>query len=321
MKFLKHLRWTIPGPASSYSCLEIHISWKVEREAKMEPPIQTEYFLSGGAMILIFMVEGAFVKADDFHSQERWAEHGLGAAETLISDGANLSVGQLVGLFDGRGGSGGGHFLLEVEGDVTKLLLDVADDLALGGRDQRVSSLGHDLHEVIGEIATGQVETQDGVREGVTLVDGDGVGDAIADVEDETGGTTGSVQGQDGLDTDVHGGAVENLEGDLSQLFPVGLRVKRRLGVENGRLVGRDSQLVVEGVMPDFLRVVPRGDDTVLDGVFHAKDTSLGLGLVADVGVLVAHTDHDSRVLGSADDGREYGARSVVSGEAGLDHA
>jgi len=31
----------------------------VEREAKMDPPIQTEYFLSGGAMILIFMVDGA----------------------------------------------------------------------------------------------------------------------------------------------------------------------------------------------------------------------------------------------------------------------
>merc|ERR1712180_206548 len=55
MKFLKHLRWTMPGPDSSNSCLEIHISWKVEREAKMEPPIQTEYFLSGGAMILICM--------------------------------------------------------------------------------------------------------------------------------------------------------------------------------------------------------------------------------------------------------------------------
>merc|ERR1719184_680300 len=36
------------GPHSSYSCLEIHICWKVEREARMEPPIQTEYFLSGG---------------------------------------------------------------------------------------------------------------------------------------------------------------------------------------------------------------------------------------------------------------------------------
>ena len=33
--------------------------WNVDREAKMEPPIQTEYFLSGGAMILIFIVEGA----------------------------------------------------------------------------------------------------------------------------------------------------------------------------------------------------------------------------------------------------------------------
>merc|ERR1719412_1317028 len=55
----KHLRWTMAGPHSSYSCLEIHICWKVEREARMDPPIQTEYFLSGGAMILILMVDGA----------------------------------------------------------------------------------------------------------------------------------------------------------------------------------------------------------------------------------------------------------------------
>ena len=47
------------GPDSSYSSLEIHICWKVEREAKMEPPIQMEFFRSGGAMILIFMPEGA----------------------------------------------------------------------------------------------------------------------------------------------------------------------------------------------------------------------------------------------------------------------
>ncbi|TNN60483.1 hypothetical protein EYF80_029334 [Liparis tanakae] len=47
----KHLRWTMLGPASSYSCLLIHICWKVEREARMEPPIQTEYLRSGGAMI------------------------------------------------------------------------------------------------------------------------------------------------------------------------------------------------------------------------------------------------------------------------------
>ncbi|KAI4491272.1 hypothetical protein M0802_010205 [Mischocyttarus mexicanus] len=49
----------MPGPDSSYSCFEIHICWKVDREARIEPPIHTEYFLSGGAMILILIVEGA----------------------------------------------------------------------------------------------------------------------------------------------------------------------------------------------------------------------------------------------------------------------
>jgi hypothetical protein len=46
------LRWTMPGPDSSYSCFEHQRFWKVLREARMEPPIQTEYFLSGGATIL-----------------------------------------------------------------------------------------------------------------------------------------------------------------------------------------------------------------------------------------------------------------------------
>ena len=55
----KHLRWTIDGPDSSYSCLEIHICWKVDSEAKIDPPIHTEYLRSGGAMILIFIVGGA----------------------------------------------------------------------------------------------------------------------------------------------------------------------------------------------------------------------------------------------------------------------
>ena len=43
----------------------------------------------------------------------------------------------------------------------------------------------------------------------VTLVDGDGVGDTISDVEDHTGGTTGGVQGEDGLDAHVSVGKKE----------------------------------------------------------------------------------------------------------------
>ena len=37
--------------------------------------------------------------------------------------------------------------------------------------------------------------------------------------------------------------------------------------------------------LPDLLHVVPVGHDTVLDRVLEGKDTTLGLGLVADVPV------------------------------------
>ena len=47
--------------------------------------------------------------------------------------------------------------------------------------------------------------------------------------------------------------------------------------------------------------------------------TSLGLGLVADVGVLVAHADHDGDVAWASEDGGEDGARSIVPGESCLE--
>jgi len=54
-----HLRWTIEGPLSSYSFFDIHLCWKVPSDARIEPPIHTEYFLSGGATMLTFMEGGA----------------------------------------------------------------------------------------------------------------------------------------------------------------------------------------------------------------------------------------------------------------------
>merc|ERR1712187_53164 len=59
LAFQKHFRWTIVGPDSPYSPLEIYICWKVLSEDRIEPPIQTEYLRSGGATTLIFIVEGA----------------------------------------------------------------------------------------------------------------------------------------------------------------------------------------------------------------------------------------------------------------------
>ena len=37
----------------------IHIVWKVDKDDKIDPPIHTKNFLSGGARTLTFMVDGA----------------------------------------------------------------------------------------------------------------------------------------------------------------------------------------------------------------------------------------------------------------------
>lgn len=37
----------------------MNIGWKLGRDARIEPPIQAENFLSGGSKTLIFIVEGA----------------------------------------------------------------------------------------------------------------------------------------------------------------------------------------------------------------------------------------------------------------------
>ena len=51
--------------------------------------------------------------------------------------------------------------------------------------------------------------------QGVTFIDWDCVCDTIARVQDDTGGTSGGVEGEHGLNGDVHGWGVEGLEHDL----------------------------------------------------------------------------------------------------------
>ena len=92
------------------------------------------------------------------------------------------------------------------------------------------------------------------MRERVALVDRDGVRDAVARVHDDAGGTARRVEREDGLDGDVHGRDVEGLEHDLRHLLAVGLRVERGLGEEDRVLLRGDTELVVEGVVPDLRR-------------------------------------------------------------------
>merc|ERR1712130_602869 len=209
----------------------------------------------------------------------------------------------------------------QVQSNVAQLLLYVTDNLPLGSGGEGVAPFGEDLHQVVGELTTSQVQTDNGVGESITLVDRDTVGDTVTGVHNDTGGTAGGIQGEHSLDGDVLGGHVEGLEHDLGHLLPVGLGVEGSLSQEDGLLLGGNAELVVEGVVPDLLHVIPVGDDSVLNGVLQGEDTPLGLGLVTDVGILLSHTDHDTLVAGTSNDGGEDGPGGVVSGEAGLAHA
>merc|ERR1712124_37376 len=266
-------------------------------------------------------VVGGLVNATGLHSEEGRLEESLGAPEPLIANGDDLAVRELIGLLEGGGGSSSGHLLLKVKGNIAELLLDVTDNLPLGSGGEGVATLSQDLHQVVGELTASEVKTDNGVGEGITFIDGDSVGDTVTRVHDDTSGTARGVQGEHSLDGDVHGGGVEGLEHDLGHLLPVGLGVEGSLGEEDGLLLRGNTELVVHGVVPDLLHVVPVGDDSVLHRVLEGEDTPLGLGLITYIGVLLTHTDHHTLMAGAANNGGEDSPGGVISSEASLAHA
>ena len=187
-------------------------------------------------------VVGRLVDAGRLHvAHHVGLEESLGAAEPLVTHLDHLAVRKLVGFLNGVGGIGGRHLLVEVQSDVAELLLDVPDDLQLGGGGEGVlATLSHQLLEVVGQVSAGQVQSVDGVGQGVAFIDGNCVGDTVTGVHHDTGGTAGGVQGEHGLDGDVHGGGAEGLEHDLGHLLPVALGVEGSLSQEDGVLRERN---------------------------------------------------------------------------------
>merc|ERR1719515_668794 len=129
------------------------------------------------------------------HAKEGRLEEGLRGTEPLIANGDDLAVGKLIRLLKGGGGSSGGHLLLKVKSNIAELLLDVTDNLTLSSGGERVAPLSEDLHQVVGELTASQVKTKDGMGESITFIDGDGVGNTISRVHDNTSGTARGIEG------------------------------------------------------------------------------------------------------------------------------
>merc|ERR1712223_1479464 len=181
--------------------------------------------------------------ATGFHSKEGRLEESLRAAETLIANGDDLAVGKLIRLLKGGGGSGSGHLLLEVKGNIAELLLDVTDNLTLSSSGERVATLSEDLHQVVCELTSSKIKTDNSMGKGITFIDGDTVGYTISRVHDNTGGTARGIEGENSLDGDVHGGHVEGLEHDLGHLLTVSLGVEGSLSEEDGLFLRGNTEL------------------------------------------------------------------------------
>merc|ERR1719431_2543699 len=142
----------------------------------------------------------------------------------------------------GGGGSSSGHLLLKVKGNIAELLLDVKDNLALSSGGEGVATFSEDLHEVVGELTSSKIKTDNSVGKGITFIDGDTMGDTISRVHDDTSSTARSIQGEDSLDGDIHGGHVEGLEHDLGHLLTVSLGVEGSLSEEDGLLLRGNTE-------------------------------------------------------------------------------
>merc|ERR1711893_51656 len=266
-------------------------------------------------------VVGGLVDATGFHSKEGRLEEGLRAAEALIANGDDLAVRKFIGLLKGGGGSSGGHLLLKVKGNIAELLLDVTDDFTFSSGGERIATLSEDLHQVVSELTSSKVKTDDGMGKGITFIDGDTMGDTITRVHDDTSSTARGIKGKDSLDGDIHGRHVEGLKHDLGHLLTVGLWVEGSLSEKDGLFLRGNTELIVEGVVPDLLHIIPVGDDSMFNGVLEGEDTSLGLGLISNIGILLSHTDHHTLVAGTANNGGEDSSGSVISSETSFAHA
>merc|ERR1712094_123928 len=200
----------------------------------------------------------------------------------------------------------------EGHGDVAEVLLDLLGGLTLSSGGEGDLGLLEDLADVVGEVTASEIDALDGVGHGVTLVDGHGVGHTITAIHHDTSGTAGGVEGKDGLDGDVEATDVEGLEHDMGHALTVVLGVHGSLGEEDTAAVlislvvvtDNHAKLVVESVAPHLLHVLPVLHDTVLEGVLEQEDTTLLLGLLTDVVVLVG-TDESSLLLGVTDNAGE----------------
>eukprot|EP00672_Neobodo_designis_P019099 CAMPEP_0174827150 /NCGR_PEP_ID=MMETSP1114-20130205/523_1 /TAXON_ID=312471 /ORGANISM="Neobodo designis, Strain CCAP 1951/1" /LENGTH=412 /DNA_ID=CAMNT_0016060757 /DNA_START=234 /DNA_END=1472 /DNA_ORIENTATION=- len=244
------------------------------------------------------------------HPEQRRVEERLRAPVQLAPDVHHRAVGQLV--LDRRLGARLRRG--EVRRDERVLLLH-----PLRRRRLRAAQPQQQPHP-LRQVPPGEVYALQRVRHRVPLVHRDAVRHAVARVEHDARHAPRRVERQHGLDLHVDRLGAEGLEHDARHLLAVLLRVERRLGEQDLVLARLGAQLLVEGVLPHPLHVLPVVDDAVLDRVLRRQHAALRDAVVAHVELAPRRARHDLRVPRAPDERREHRPRRVVAREARLHH-
>lgn len=107
----------------------------------------------------------------------------------------------------------------------------------------------------------------------------------------------------------------------MSHLLTVGLEVLGGLGQQDQVLLRGHAQLVIEGMVPYLLHVIPIVDNAMLNGVIEGQDAPLALSLITHVVVLLAHMHHNTLVSGLPYNGWKHSSWDIISSRACLARA
>merc|ERR1719409_484707 len=124
-------------------------------------------------------LEGRVMDATGLFANEAGLEEHLGAAEALTANSDYITIWQLVCFFLVRALCSCLHLCVKIQGDVAELFLDITNDLALRCCGEGVATFRQNFHQVLCEVTSCEIETQDCMWQHIAFVDRHGVGDTI----------------------------------------------------------------------------------------------------------------------------------------------
>jgi hypothetical protein len=139
-----------------------------------------------------------------------------------------------------------------------------------------VTSFSEDSTEIISELSTGKIISLDTVRERVTLEDWNGVRNTITTIDNTTSSSTGGVERKNSLDRNIELWNLEVFKENLAHLFSVFKWVSWGFSKHSTVVFWLDSEFIEITMMPDFLHIIPIGNNTIFNRIMKFTDTSFG---------------------------------------------